>query len=100
MGGYIVEAEIVFILRQAILIAVRDAYGPTTLERALRHSELFGAEPEAVLREWRELEKHGYLEPLPGSSGKYLRLTEKGATQAEYRPGAADPFIHGVKAMG
>ena len=90
------EAEIVFILRQAILIAVRDAYGPTTLERALRHSELFGAE----LREWRELEKHGYLEPLPGSSGKYLRLTEKGATQAEYRPGAADPFIHGVKAMG
>ena len=94
------ETEIVFILRQAILIAMRDSYGPTTLERALRHSELFGAEPEAVLREWRELEKHGYLEPLPGSSGKYLRLTEKGATQAEYRPGAADPFIHGVKAMG
>ena len=53
-----------------------------------------------MLREWRELEKHGYLEPLPGSSGKYLRLTEKGAAQAEYRPGAADPFIHGVKAMG
>ena len=66
------ETDVVFILRQAILIAVRDSYGPTTLERAM----------------------------LPGSSGKYLRLTEKGAAQAEYHPGAADPFIHGIKAMG
>lgn len=52
-----------------------------------------------ILDQWRILVKAGYLEPLDGSDGKYVRLSAKGAAQVSFVPGKADVFIHGVKAL-
>lgn len=93
------ETETTYALRQAILIAVNDAFGPINFERACRHSELYGIDTAMILDQWRILVKAGYLEPLDGSDGKYVRLSAKGAAQVSFVPGKADVFIHGVKAL-
>ncbi len=90
------ENEIIYLLRQAILSAVSDAFGPTSFERTMRHAELCNVETAAALGQWRELLRFGYLEPLTGSGGKYVRLSERGRAGAEQR---TDPFIWGVIAL-
>ncbi len=90
------ESEIVYLLRQAVLSAVSDAFGPTTFERVMRHAELCDAEPSAAFGQWRELTIFGYLETLDGSGGRYVRLSERGRRALLHR---TDPFIWGVIAL-
>lgn len=90
------ESEIIYLLRQAILSAVSDAFGPTTFERVMRHAELCEAEPSAAFGQWRELTAFGYLEILDGSGGRYVRLSERGRNALHHR---TDPFIWGVIAL-
>ena len=84
------ENETIYALRQAILIAVNDAYGPINFERACRHSELYGIDTTMILDQWRNLIKAGYLETVDGSNG---------AAQVSFVPGKADVYIYGVKAL-
>ena len=90
------ESELVYLLRQAILFAVADSFGPTTFERAMRHVELCEAETDAVLGQWRELIRFGYLEPLTGSGGRYVKLAARGSAGLEQR---TDPFLWGAAAL-
>ena len=92
------ENETIYALRLAILIAVND-YEPINFDRVCRHSELFGIESTLIFDQWRVLLKGGYLDVLDGSDGKYVRLSAKGAAQVTFRPGKADAFIYGVKAL-
>ena len=93
------ENETIYALRQAILIAVNDAYGPINFERACHHSELYGIDTTMILDQWRNLIKAGYLETVDGSNGKYVRLSAEGASQVSFVPGKADAYIYGVKAL-
>ncbi len=93
------ENETTYALRLAILIAVGDAYGPVTFERARQHVELYGIDSAMILDQWRKLCRAGYLEQVPGSDGNYVRLSSKGTEQLSFRRGSADVFIHGVKAL-
>ena len=93
------ENETIYALRQAILIAVNDAYGPINFERACRHSELYGISATMIFDQWRNLIKAGYLETVDGSNGKYVRLSAKGAAQVSFVPGKAEAYIYGVKAL-
>lgn len=90
------ESDLVYLLRQSILMSVAAAYGPVTFERAMRHPELAGAESTVVLGQWRELVKLGYLEELPGSDGRYVRLSRKGDEATRLH---SDPVIWGASAL-
>ena len=90
------ESELIYLLRQAILSAVADSFGPTTFERAMRHVELCEADVAAALGQWRELIRFGYLEPLTGSGGRYVKLSGRGTAGLERR---SDPFLWGASAL-
>lgn len=92
------ETDAVYAIRQGILIALRDSYGPATSERIQAHNELFGVSENSLSREFRALLKEGYFEAVPFARG-YFRLTEKGAAETDFHPGRADPFIWGAKSL-
>ncbi len=92
------ETDAVYAIRQGILIALRDSYGPASCERIQRHNELFGVSENSLSREFKALLKEGYFEAVPFARG-YYRLTEKGAMECDFHPGGADPFIWGPRSL-
>lgn len=92
------ETDTIYAIRQGILIAVRDAYGPATCERIQRHNELFGVSENSLSREFKQLLKEGYIEAVPFAKG-YFRLTDRGAMETDFHPGQADPFVWGPRAL-
>ncbi|MPN64119.1 hypothetical protein SDC9_211890 [bioreactor metagenome] len=85
-------------MRQSILTALHDSFGPQKIDIILKHNAFFGLIKDRIIDEIEILRSEGFLESFPDAND-YVRLTDKGKRQVEFQEAFADRFIWGPKAL-